>query len=929
MAGRSLSPFLAMNDLFPSAPPACPGNDVELPRGGVSARAAEPDLRLSVGLSLGGGGAAAIEDGAKKPAKRKRADELPRAQTPESSGENSNLDTAAPPPPPAAPRPLFAFPPGGAPSASPQWLATVPPGNTARAAARRTHQSFHHGCGAVLPATPSPDDVPGGGWMGAGDGRVPVGVGSPVEGRAGGLSGTGSAGGSGGEQEEGLDAQEAGGKSSRPRTVAERKRRNGISLKLEQLKRAIPQCNTRVTTETLLCSVRFVHTLARLSRPRSAMAAFVGAAAVAAPVQVPTVKQLSGGSSSSRNSSVSARCAVPKKLGSEILGTQLSATSCVQAASQNVRARSVEVRAVATEAPTKMSRVVKWDQEKRLQTQTTTIAADTTTIRSLDWDRDRFDIEFGLLKGTTYNSFLIRGANKVALIDASHEKFRELYLSALKAEIDIKDIDYVIANHTEPDHSGLIRDLIELNPNITVVGSKVCIQFLQNLVLKPFKSLVAQPGKILDLGGGHELDFIMAPNLHWPDTMFTFDKGTGVMFTCDAFGSHYCSEKVYDEDLSELEPHYRFYYDCLMKPNSRSVLTALRKVASAGWEFSEIAVGHGPLLRYNVPELTLKYEQWSKAAIEKQKSSIAVLYVSDYGYSDRLSQCVARGITKAGAGVEMMDLKAADTQELVECIGRNAAVVLMMPPTTGPAAAAVAPLVAGIKTKQSVLLCESYGGDDEPVDTLMYKFNDRGVKMPIEPLRIKEPPTEAVYQLFEEAGTDLGQGLTQKAVREETRRSMSLAVAKAIARVSGGLYVVAASKGSSRGAMIASWVSQASFKPLGITVAVAKDRAIESLMQVGDSFVLNCLEEGNFAPLMKHFLKRFPPGADRFEGVDWDPASNGSPVLAGALAFLECTVVSRMETNDHWITYAEVTAGKVSKPEGRTASHHRKLGDYY
>ncbi|CAI5468440.1 unnamed protein product [Closterium sp. Yama58-4] len=434
---------------------------------------------------------------------------------------------------------------------------------------------------ALLPATPSPEDAPSGGWMGAGDLRVPVGAGSPVGGRAGGLSGTGSAGGSGGEQVEGLDAQEAGGKSSRPRTVAERKRRNGISLKLEQLKKAIPQCNTRVTTEALLCEtltyiqalkakvefgLGFAHcgivTMAAssccddLSHLQIAMAAFVGTAAVAAPVQVPTVKQLSAGSSSSRSSSVSARAAVHKKLSSELLGTQLSATSCVQAASQNVRARSLEVRAVATEAPTKMSKIVKWDQGKRLQTQTTTIAADTTTIRSLDWDRDRFDIEFGLLKGTTYNSYIIRGPDKVALIDASHEKFRELYLSALKAEIDIKDIDYVIANHTEPDHSGLIRDLIELNPNITVVGSKVCIQFLQNLVLKPFKSLVAQPGKTLDLGGGHELDFIMAPNLHWPDTMFTFDKGTGVMFTCDAFGSHYCSEKVYDEDLSELEPHY-------------------------------------------------------------------------------------------------------------------------------------------------------------------------------------------------------------------------------------------------------------------------------------------------------------------------------------------------------------------------------------
>ncbi|CAI5994951.1 unnamed protein product, partial [Closterium sp. NIES-65] len=153
---------------------------------------------------------------------------LPRARTPASSGENSNLDTAAPPPPPAAPRPVFAFPPGGAASASPHWLATVPPGNTAHKTAPRALQSPHQAGGAALPATPSPDDVPGGGWMGAGDRRVPSGAGSPGEGRAGGLSGPGSAGGSGGEQDEGLDAQEAGGKSSRPRTVAERKRRNGI-----------------------------------------------------------------------------------------------------------------------------------------------------------------------------------------------------------------------------------------------------------------------------------------------------------------------------------------------------------------------------------------------------------------------------------------------------------------------------------------------------------------------------------------------------------------------------------------------------------------------------------------------------------------------------------------------------------------------------
>eukprot|EP01018_Ginkgo_biloba_P029927 Gb_33625 [translate_table: standard] len=185
------------------------------------------------------------------------------------------------------------------------------------------------------------------------------------------------------------------------------------------------------------------------------------------------------------------------------------------------------------------------------------------------------------------------------------------------------------------------------------------------------------------------------------------------------------------------------------------------------------------------------------------------------------------------------------------------------------------------------------------------------------------------YQQFEEAGTDLGQLLSQKKSIEAKKAGMPMNIAKAIARISGGLYVVTAVKGSSKGAMVASWVSQASFKPLGITIAVAKDRAIESLMQVEDTFVLNCLEEGKYAPLMKHFLKRFPPGANRFEGVQWAPASNGSPILIDSLAYLECKVVSRMETSDHWIVYSHVTDGNVSKPEGRTASHHRKIGNYY
>jgi len=152
---------------------------------------------------------------------------------------------------------------------------------------------------------------------------------------------------------------------------------------------------------------------------------------------------------------------------------------------------------------------------------------------------------------------------------------------------------------------------------------------------------------------------------------------------------------------------------------------------------------------------------------------------------------------------------------------------------------------------------------------------------------------------------------------------------KALGRLSGGLYIITAKKGNLSGAMLASWVVQASFNPPGFTISVAKDRAIESLMQVEDKFILNVLEENKYQALMKHFLKRFPPGADRFAGVSTQPGQNGSPILTEALAYLECQVVSRLECSDHWIIYSQVQNGRVSNPDALTAVHHRKVGNYY
>lgn len=129
--------------------------------------------------------------------------------------------------------------------------------------------------------------------------------------------------------------------------------------------------------------------------------------------------------------------------------------------------------------------------------------------------------------------------------------------------------------------------------------------------------------------------------------------------------------------------------------------------------------------------------------------------------------------------------------------------------------------------------------------------------------------------------------------------------------------------------MFASWVTQASLNPLGVAIAVSKDRAIESLMHVGDRFVLNVLEEGNYQGLMKHFLKRFPPGGDRFAGIKTYPANNGSPILAEALAYMECEITSRIDCGDHWIIYSTVQTGRVAKVNALTAVHHRKIGNHY
>jgi flavorubredoxin len=404
---------------------------------------------------------------------------------------------------------------------------------------------------------------------------------------------------------------------------------------------------------------------------------------------------------------------------------------------------------------------------QRLSLQCEAIAADTTTIRSLDWERSRFDIEFGLRNGTTYNSFLVRG-ERTALIDSSHAKFRDSWIPLLKDQIDPASIDVLIVSHTEPDHSGLIGDLIDLNPEIEIVGSKVAIQFLQDQVHRPFRSRAVKSGEELDLGTNpesgvqHRFEFLSAPTCTGPTRFFPSTtapaSSTPVMPLDFITALRNCSTVIPARSLQT----FRFYYDCLMGPNARSVLQALKRMDALP-EINTVAVGHGPLLRHHLSHWLNDYREWSGQR-SKGESYAAVCYLSQYGFSDRISQAIAHGIGKADAQVQLVDLRATDPQELTALVGDAKAVVVPTWPEEPDAdvQAAIGTLLAALHPKQLVGVYDAFGGNDEPIDAVADQLRSQGQKQAFAPLRIRQLPQGSDYQRCEESGTDLGQLLTKE-----------------------------------------------------------------------------------------------------------------------------------------------------------------------
>lgn len=302
------------------------------------------------------------------------------------------------------------------------------------------------------------------------------------------------------------------------------------------------------------------------------------------------------------------------------------------------------------------------------------VAPSVKWIGVLDYDIVTFDVVMTTDYGTTYNSYFI-DAEKKAIIDTTKETFWETYEKKVRSVVDPAEIEYVIMNHTEPDHSGNLANLLNLAPNAKVVGTASAIKYLHDLFELDFESIVVKDGDSLDLGNKN-LRFISAPNLHWPDTMYTYLEEDKILFSCDSFGCHFADPRMFDDQVDDFSVAFRYYFDIIIKPFSRFMLTALDKIDKL--EINTICTGHGPILRENMKQMVELTRLWSQKFVRQpQKNKVFIPYVSAYRNTGRIAEEIARGILSEGnTEVELMDIEHVNLGELeIKMIQSNAIIV--------------------------------------------------------------------------------------------------------------------------------------------------------------------------------------------------------------------------------------------------------------
>ncbi len=282
-----------------------------------------------------------------------------------------------------------------------------------------------------------------------------------------------------------------------------------------------------------------------------------------------------------------------------------------------------------------------------------------------DPDLKVFDIIMETEFGTSYNAYLIKGSQKTALIETVKAKFFNDYIENLQELVNLQEIDYLILNHTEPDHAGSVEQLLEMIPGLTVVAHPTALEFLSEIVNRSFNSLPVGNRDELSLGD-KTCQFITAQLLHWPDTIYTYVKEDKLLFSCDSFGSHFSDPRVFNDLIDrDMTPAYKAYFDDIMGPFKSQMQRALKKLSK--YELNMICPGHGPILRSNIKHYLDLYQQWSSPVVKHdERLKVIIAYVSAYGYTGMLAESIEQGLMSAGNfQVRKFDMVITPRQEVI------------------------------------------------------------------------------------------------------------------------------------------------------------------------------------------------------------------------------------------------------------------------
>lgn len=358
-----------------------------------------------------------------------------------------------------------------------------------------------------------------------------------------------------------------------------------------------------------------------------------------------------------------------------------------------------------------------------------------------------FDVIMNTEWGTTYNSYVVKGKDKVAVIEMVKGGFDDDQLETIKEIVDPKDIDYIILNHTEPDHSGSLAEFLDQAKNATVVSSRPAYIYLKDIVNGDFPHIIAKDGDTIDLGG-RTLRFISAPFLHWPDSMFTYLVEENILFSGDVFGCHYCPKDAghmfNDEVDMDIVPAQRYYFDVIMSPFKAHMLDAINKIRDMSIDI--VCPSHGPILRDNPWDTINMVEGWSKDILDKNDpKKIFIGYVSAYGNTKRIGEAIAEGIKAEGDfDIEMLDISQNDISEIIPKIDRSDAILLGSPTINRDALEPVWRLMSYInafknKGKLSAAF-GSYGWSGEAVGMIEGRLKSLGLKVISPGYRVKLVP---------------------------------------------------------------------------------------------------------------------------------------------------------------------------------------------